>query len=302
MFEEEQRQSVRGDGVKTANRKARPLIRYHGGKWLLAPWIISHFPEHRNYVEPFGGGGSVLLRKPRTYAEVYNDLDCEIVNLFQVARDRGPELVNVLTMTPFARKEFELAWHPSEDALEQARRTVIRAFMGFGSAAATMRRSVNQKGRGGLAKTGFRNNSDRSGTTPAHDWNNYPSALVETIARLKGVVIENKPALDLIRQMDRPHTLFYVDPPYLPETRDAGGDYRHEMTEQDHRDLAALLNTVQGAVILSGYPSALYEDLYRGWRRVEREALADGARKRTEVLWMRNVPEQETSLFHGVAA
>lgn len=263
---------------------------------MLAPWIIEHFPAHRTYVEPFGGGASVLLRKPRTYAEVYNDLDSEIVNLFRVARDRGPELEAALRLTPFARNEFNEAWFPSEDPLEQARRTLVRSFMGFGSAAATMRRSVNQK-RGGLAKTGFRSNSNRSGTTPAHDWNNYPEAFAAVVERLRGVVIENRPALDLIRQQDGPQTLFYVDPPYLPETRDAGGDYQHEMTVEDHHELAALLNTVKGAVILSGYPSALYDSLYAGWRRVERGALADGARPRIEVLWMRNVPETQGRLI-----
>jgi len=117
---------------------ARPLVRYHGGKWKLAPWILSHFPQHRCYVEPFGGGASVLLRKPRSYAEVYNDLSGEIVNLFRVACDRGDELVRACELTPFARDEFIETWKPSPDPLEQARRTIARSFMGFGSAAATM--------------------------------------------------------------------------------------------------------------------------------------------------------------------
>lgn len=84
----------------------RPIVRYFGGKWKLAPWIIQHLPQHRVYVEPFGGGGSVLLRKPRSYAEVYNDLDGEIVNLFLIARDHGQELQQKLELTPFARDEF----------------------------------------------------------------------------------------------------------------------------------------------------------------------------------------------------
>lgn len=100
---------------------------------MLAPRIIEHFPEHRCYVEPFGGGGSVLLRKPRSYAEVYNDLDGEIVNLFTVARDRGDELVRLLELTPFSRDEFQQSYEPTDDPLEQARRTIARSFMGFGS-------------------------------------------------------------------------------------------------------------------------------------------------------------------------
>lgn len=87
----------------------RPLLRYHGGKWKLAPWILRHLPPHRVYVEPFGGGGSVLLQKPRSYAEVYNDLDGEIVNLFRVARERGEELAQAVELTPFARLDRNLA-------------------------------------------------------------------------------------------------------------------------------------------------------------------------------------------------
>lgn len=106
----------------------RPLIRYHGGKWRLAPWILQHLPPHRCYVEPFGGDASVLLRKPRAYAEVYNDLDGEIVNLFRVARDDGERLARACELTPFSRLEFDDAYTPAEDPLEQARRTVFRSF------------------------------------------------------------------------------------------------------------------------------------------------------------------------------
>ncbi len=281
--------------MKTALRPSRPLLRYHGGEWMLAPWIISHFPSHRVYVEPYGGAASVLLRKPRSYAEVYNDLDGEIVSLFRVVRERGEELRRALELTPFARQEYLEAWHPSDDPLEQARRTVIRAFMGFASAAVTLTRSGNNTSRGGLEKTGFRANSNRGGTTPAHDWENYPDVLPAIVERLRGVVIENKDAKSIMEQHDGEKTLHYVDPPYLPETRDAGADYRHEMTSADHKELAAFLCQLRGMVIVSGYHSALYDRLFDGWDRVEKAALADGARKRTEVLWMRNVP---TSRFN----
>lgn len=276
----------------------RPIIRYHGGKWQLAPWILSFFPEHRIYVEPFGGGGSILLRKTRSYAEIYNDLDEEIVNLFRMARTRGQELHDALVLTPFARAEYLQAWYPSEDPMEQARRTIIRAFMGFGSASATLNRSVNQS-RGGLAKTGFRANANRAGNTPAHDWANYPAALKSVVKRLKGVVIENDNAIKIMSQHDSPQTLFYVDPPYLPETRDKGGDYRHEMSIEEHIELAKFLNQVKGMVILSGYPSKLYDELYKGWKRVTRVARADGARKRTECLWLHRINEKQMAL-HGI--
>ncbi|WKL57255.1 DNA adenine methylase [Asticcacaulis sp. ZE23SCel15] len=281
------------------NALTRPLVRYHGGKWMLADWIISHFPVHRIYVEPYGGGGSVLLKKDRSYAEVYNDLDSEVVNLFTVVRERGDELVQQLELTPFARETYVEAWYPSEDPMQQAVRTVTRAYMGFGSASVTMGRCPQRAGRGGLVKSGFRANSSRSGTTPAHDWRNYPAALPAIIDRLRGVVIENRPAIAVMTAHDGPQTLHYVDPPYVPETRDKGGDYAFEMDVADHEELAAFLNTLTGYVIVSGYPSALYDRLFFDWRRIEKGHRADGAAKRIECLWLSpNVPQ--TGLFEGV--
>lgn len=262
------------DGCVTPRR---PLVRYHGGKWKLARWIIRHLPPHRVYVEPFGGGASVLLQKPRSYAEVYNDLDGEIVNLFRVARDNGEALAIAAELTPFARTEFAQAYKADGDPIEQARRTLIRAFMGFGSAGASGQ------------STGFRANSNRSGTTPAHDWMNYPQHLRAVVQRLRGVVIENRDALDVMRQHDGADTLHYVDPPYVHETRhmrERSAVYRHEMTNQQHRELAAFLLTLRGAVVVSGYRCALYDELFDGWQRIDAAAHADGARARIESLWL----------------
>jgi DNA adenine methylase len=259
---------------------SRPLVRYHGGKWRLAPWIISHFPRHRIYVEPFGGGASVLLRKARSYAEVYNDLDREVAGLFKVVRERGEELVRLLELTPFAREEFDVAWQPTDDEMERARRALVRSCMGFGSAAVTEARE------NGRVMTGFRANAHRSGTTPAQDWRNFPAVLVQIIERLRGVCIENREAVACMLPHDSPSTLFYVDPPYVPGSRDAGTDYRHEMKDADHVALAEVLHGLKGKVLVSGYPSDLYEELYKGWVRVEKRAMADGARERVEVLWM----------------
>ena len=264
-------------------KPSRPVLRWHGGKWLLAPWIIEHFPPHRVYVEPFACPSSVLLRKQKAYCEVYNDLDDDVVNLFRLLRQSDADrLVDLIRLTPFAREEFVAAYEVCSDPLEQARRLIVRSFMGFGSGGA----SANS--------TGFRSNSTRTGTTPAEDWGNYPEALEAVIRRMEGVIVENRPALDVMRQHDGPETLHYVDPPYLPETRSKASvgsstpkiTYRHELTVDDHVALLAALTDLSGMVILSGYPAPLYDDRLRGWQRVERAALADGARARTEVLWL----------------
>lgn len=273
----------------------RPALRWHGGKWMLAPWIIGHFPRHQVYVEPYGGAASVLLRKPRSYAEVYNDLDCEAVNFFAVLRQPSDaeRLIQELELTPFAREEFETAYSPAGDPVERARRLAIRSFQGFGSDGAT-----------GEYRTGFRSNSSRSGTTPAQDWRNYPDGLRLIVDRLRGVVIESRNAIEVMEMHDGAGTLHYVDPPYMMSTRSrtnrrpgGGGTYRHELTDADHIELLTALRALTGMVVLSGYPAPLYDNALPDWRRVERAAHADGARDRIEVLWIN--PAADEALGHG---
>ncbi|MCW8128932.1 MAG: DNA adenine methylase [Planctomycetota bacterium] len=274
----------------------RPVLRWHGGKWMLAPWIIGNFPKHRVYVEPYGGAASVLLRKPRSYAEVYNDLDDLVVNLFRVLRsERSSELINSLKLTPFSRREFKEAYEISNDEVEEARRLIIRSFMGFGS-----------DGFNRDVRTGFRSDSNKSGSTPAHDWRNYPESLVRTIERFSGVVIENRPALEVMADFDSSETLHYVDPPYLPETRSTksrkSGEkyhaYRFEMSLEDHLALLKFLLGLKGAIILSGYPSLEYGRILQSWKRIDRKTYADGARPRIECLWLnQRAQANQASLF-----
>jgi DNA adenine methylase len=278
---------------------------------MLGPWIISHFPEHKTYTEAFGGGCSVLLRKPRSFAEVYNDLDGEVVNVFRVLRDQGCELQEKLFLTPFSREEFLISYEPSEDPVEQARRTITRSLMGFGSDAITRtilgKKNARQSGmrvKGGSStamKTGFRANSNRSGTTPAGDWKNYPDAIPSFVERLRGVVIENRDAMEVILQHDAETTLHYVDPPYVHETRylkNKSGSYRHEMTNQDHIDMLRKLRTLAGMVVISGYEHDVYSQEIGDWTKVIRATHADGSKGRIEALWLSpNVPLKQPELF-----
>lgn len=261
----------------------RPVLRYHGGKWILAPWIISHFPPHKIYVEPFGGGGSVLLRKDRGLCEVYNDLDGEVLNLFRVLRDPKSSLIlcDLLEMTPFGRMDFNAAYEPADCPIERARRLVVRSFQGFGSG------SYNRD-----YSTGFRAASKQTGRPHAADWVNIPECLWLVTERLRAVVIENRDAFQVIKQQDHSEALFYLDPPYLETTRSNSNhkQYRFELGISEHVALAKLLRSVKGKIILSGYPSDLYDrELYVDWRRVERTAQASGQFgriQRTEVLWL----------------
>jgi DNA adenine methylase len=256
------------------NAPTRPALRYMGGKWRLAPWIVSHFPPHRTYVEPFGGAAGVLLRKPRAFQEIYNDMDGEIVALFRVLRDPelARELAQALYFTPWAREEYEACYIPSEDPVENARRTIARSFMGFGASAIRN-------------NTGFRCTGDRNGKHHALDFAGLPENVLLLCERLRGVVIEHGPAIPLMEKCDTVQTLHYVDPPYVHSTRGDKHLYSHEMTNAEHEQLLQFLLTLQGSVIVSGYSSELYEDLLAGWPRTQKAAMADGAGARTEVLW-----------------
>jgi DNA adenine methylase len=222
------------------------------------------------------------MRKPPCHAEVYNDLDGGVVELFRILRDerRAAEFVRQLKLTPFARQEFVAAYENTDDPIEAARRLTIRAFMGHGSDSAS-----------GVV-SGFRANSNRSGTTPAHDWANYPDALPATLERLRGIIVEQRDACDVMRQHDAPTTLHYLDPPYVHETRTwmisgkGKGNYRYELDNAGHERVLNAARDVEGMVLISGYPHELYESTLADWRRVETIAHADGARPRTEVLWI----------------
>jgi DNA adenine methylase len=268
-----------------------PLLRYHGSKWRIAQWIISHFPRHRIYLDPFGGSAAVLLNKGRSEVEIYNDLDGELVNLFQVVRDNGTALAEKVCLTPYSRDEFIKAFEPSSDPLEQARRTMVKSFLGFGGGYI----AGGLGSKCAVSEHGFRNSWRIIGNHANLDWLKVPDNIQSTITRLLGVVLENLPYQTLIEKNDTPETLIYADPPYLSTVRDRGTDYRHEFTEQDHIELARMLHHAKGPVILSGYHSALYNDLYKGWAVYEHKTRTMQNSPRLEVIWVKGV---ENGLFN----
>lgn len=223
----------------------------------------------------------MLIRKPAVFSEIYNDLDDRLVNVFRVLRDpaKSEQLQRLLELTPFSRTEFEGAYlEDTSDEVERARRTLIMSFMGFGS---------DSIGRG--YRTGFRAKSNRSGTTPAHDWANYPPHVSAFHQRLRAVVIEHQQAIAVMLKHDDAHTLHYVDPPYVLDTRSASRGrhgYRHELTDEEHRSLAEVLRHLSGMVVLSGYACPLYDELYGDWEVRSLETFADGAQPRVERLWL----------------
>ena len=260
-----------------------PALRYHGGKYRLAPWIMGFFPAHECYVEPFGGAAGVLLQKPRSYAEVYNDLDADLVNFFRVLRDpeTREKLTEALVLTPYSRDDFELAFKTTDDPVERARRTAIRAQMGFGSAGST-------KGM-----TGLRIDSRREYATSMHLWERYPDSIRFVGERFAGVLIENRPAIRVMLQHDAPTTLHYVDPPYLHSTRDKSATsrnyYKHEMTDEEHFELIEKLKALSGYVVLSGYENNMYDRHLDRWVKhctTARISAHRGTAIRKECVWL----------------
>jgi len=267
----------------SATAPARPAVRYYGGKWRIAPFIIKYLPhDHECYCEPFGGAASVLLRKSRSPLEVLNDLNGAVVNFFRVLREQPERLIRAISLTPWARAEYELSQEPSDDPLEEARRFYVSAWMGFGGGRAKWRQGWRyQVGAGTLWKP-----SSISFTETGH--------LYAVVDRLRGVQIECRDALKVIKACDRPTTLFYLDPPYVKSTRSKWKEmYAVEMEDEDHEELASLALGLKGMVVISGYPSGLYTWLYErhGWRRFETAARTNGGGMissvpRTEAIWV----------------
>jgi DNA adenine methylase len=258
---------------------ARPVMRYHGGKWMLATWIISNFPRHGIYVEPFCGAASVLMQKAPSRVEVLNDKYERIVNVFRVLRnhDQRMSLRYLLRYTPCSEAEYRACREKSADPVEDARRMLVLGHQGHGST-----------GPSGGKLTGWRRGVREHGRTNAKEWASVSEFIEAWAERLRGVYIESRDALDIIRQWDGRDVLFYVDPPYVQETRVCSfRGYAHEMTDQDHRELSGVLKNVEASVVLSGYPNRLYDnELFPDWIRVERKAVSDKGLKTTEVLWI----------------
>lgn len=269
-----------------AEQPSRPAVRFHGSKRTAAPWIISLLPGtdyHDTYVETHAGGRNVLLHKERSLIEAANDLDGDVDNFFTMLRDRTDELIRAIDLTPFHYAEWRRSYETTDDPLERARRFYVRAFLSIAGPTSTG------------TNPGFRRQKKFS---RGRNGNKTMVAAAKTFAetdhlwviarRLKGVTFEQENALTLIGRYDLARTLFYVDPPYYPDTRvyAARTAYRYEMTHDDHAELLRVLNGLAGMVALSGYRCELYDDELREWTRHDRSYRVNGAGSRIESLWL----------------
>jgi DNA adenine methylase len=273
----------------------RPAFRYYGGKWKLAPWIISKFPRHQHYVEPCGGAASVLLQKPLSPIETYNDLNGDVVKFFRVLRTRPEELCHAIRWTPWARAEIDATRTdevPADD-LECARRWWVYHMMSVNAAPGHMR-------EGGWDQ--FRRDSQHiRNTIDNRAREDMIRNLFAVAERLRQTQIESRPMNQLMMELDGRGTLFYVDPPYVSETRSHGsGMYGVEWVDSDHSEFIEIVQNLQGFCVISGYACELYEPLERaGWQREDKVAVNNSGDKRTESLWLcpRTVEASSGMLF-----
>jgi DNA adenine methylase len=272
-----------------------PPFPYFGGKTMVAERIVGLLPPHGHYVEPFAGSLAVLLAKPPADHETVNDLDDTLMTFWRVLRDRPADLARACALTPHARAEHAASYDQPEslDEIELARRVWIQ---------------LSQGRNGTRRRTGWRHYVRPKGGNSMPDYlRGYVDRLATIAERLHHVSLESRPALELIERYGRePGVLLYCDPPYLASARGWGNNYKVEMrTVAEHAELAGALRNCEASVVLSGYPSPLYDDLYADWHRTELAAwtgngIRNGATKvdgdRIEVLWS-NRPLGEAHLF-----
>lgn len=264
----------------------RAVFKYPGSKWRIAEWIVSFFPEHHSYLEPFFGSGAVLFNKPRSNIETVNDLNGEIVNLYRWIRENPEALAKQIRLTPYARDVYESAYQTAGDDLQRAVNMLIKMQMGHGF------RVTGEK-------VGWKMDiQGREKAYAASQWRDLPDVIWQTAERLRGVQIENRPAVDVIRRFRFPNVLIYADPPYLMETRCGRKQYSHEMTDADHMELLEALKNHPGPVLLSGYESELYSEMLSDWNRETISSADQKGRPRTEILWMNfEPPAKQYSIF-----
>ena len=244
-------------------------INWYGNKARHLDFILPHIPDDAmHFVDVFGGGASVLLNISRYEQETYNDLDKGIVRFFEVLKKDTSELRRKLFFTPYSFAEYREAVerkHEDLDDVEHARLLYIRTKQSYLSVdvsswvcwsygvANTSKLSAFMSGIMGFDKVG---------------------------ERMRNVNIENLPAIDLIRKHDSPDTVFYLDPPYVHDTRVRRGGYDLEMTEDDHIELGEVLNSIEARAVLSGYKNPLYDDIFKHWTRIDDKKKYSNASRR----------------------
>lgn len=273
----------------------KAIFRYPGSKWALAQWIIQHFPldyEKMLYLEPYLGSRAVFFNKKPGTVETINDMDGDVVNLFRILRERPEELKRALEMTPYSREEYNKSFEPCDDPLERARRYMVRTTQSIGAKL--------------CYKCGWRNHKQMKIGGTACKWGGITETINAAAERLRGdtthlTQIEQMDALRLIARYNSRDVLMYIDPPYIRSVRKSGKLYKHEMDEEQHIKLLEAVKRSKAKIIISGYPSALYDEHLAGWHTDTTVTHTTSADKAVEKIWMNYEPPEEQITFEKLA-
>ena len=270
---------------KNKNKKIRPPIKTHGGKFYLASWIIDNFPpnyEKLDYIEPMCAGASVFLNKNPSKEELINDLDRGLISVFKSLRDEPKEFIDKIKRIRYTERTFKMALNRSEE--------IVSDYVDHGVNEYILRRMS----RGGMKKSFAWSDRERGGKPgDVNGWETMVEELQFIANRVKNANILNISVFDVIKNWDEEDSLMYLDPPYLPSTREENSTniYGHEMTVEDHIKLLNLAKNARSNVIISGYSSSLYNRNLKGWRIKKKNVPNNSGQgktkeRRVEVLWM----------------
>lgn len=274
-----------GKGSSPRRGKLLPF-RWYGGKYSHFKWLNKALPEAQKisgYIEPFGGSGAVLLNREPCEKEIYNDIDTDVTNFFEVLKTDRDELLRKIALTPFSREELA---HAAANKNREFLSDLERARLFFVRAGQTRSGLAQEASAGRWAYCKKTSRRNMSGAVSR--WHGRLEQLYYVADRLEGVVIRNENAVKLIREYSSDEaTLLYCDPPYPHETRGDTNAYGFEMTDDDHRELAKALRDCAGKVAVSSYESDLYDKLYSGWYKIKSPEKTVHSNKETarECLW-----------------
>ena len=262
-------------------------IKYYGGKTYMTDIIKNHFPKQYNvYVQGFGGGASLLFSKNQEKCQIYNDLGKNVYSLFKTLSDKEMflQLKQKLDLTYYSsdlRKQFKQKL--KEDNLSLLQRAYCFIY-------------VNRSSFNGVG--GFSTNliTRRNMSKSVSDYLSMIDYLPQIHNRLSSVIVENRDIFELIPKYDSKETFFYLDPPYVHETRSSTTSYEQQMTNEQHEQLINLINNSKGMFLISGYYHPIYDNL-RNFNRIDFESPNSGSDS-IETLWFNyNLEQQQQTLF-----
>lgn len=249
------------------------VLKYPGSKWNLVPNILPMIPAHHTYLDPYFGSGAIFFSKEPSNIEMVNDLDHNVVNLFNCIKEDPECLARMVLSTPFSREVYDTTYETQHnEPFVKALQFLTKCWQGYGF-------------RTNGYKVGWKNDiQGRESMYALWDWYKLPDRVLQVAERLRKVHIENRPALEVMKRFDFENVFMYLDPPYVLGTR-TGKQYANEMSDADHEELLEFVVKSKAKIMISGYESGLYKDYLKDWNKEHFNSCAEMGGKRIETVW-----------------